>query len=449
MPREDAEDKTNKMKKDRNELLTKIGRDRPAGKVLREYWMPAALSDELAGDRPIVPVRLMGEELVLFRNDAGELGLLDRQCPHRGIDLCYGRLEDGGLRCPFHGWHFATSGQCLEQPGEPEGSTLHEQIKTTAYPVIEKNGIIFVYMGDGETPALPELDCFRAPDSHVFAFKGLWQCNWLQALEVGIDPAHASFLHRFFEDENPDDQYGKQFRDTAADTDIPITQVLRDYHRPEILTEATEYGIRIKTLRHLDNSKTHVRVTNQVFPCAITIPMSNSMNITQWHVPIDNENCFWYAMFTSFSDPVDKDKMREQRLAEHTLPDYAPIKNKSNQYGYDPEEQNSLTYTGMGMDINVHDQWACESMGTIQDRTKEHLGTTDKAISAYRRLLLQTISQIENGEKDLIGVVSEATAGTIKGPIALDAVGDSADWDKIWLEGDRDRRANCPWDAEL
>jgi len=225
--------------------------------------------------------------------------------------------------------------------------------------------------------------------------------------------------------------------------------VLRDYHRPEILTEATEYGIRIKTLRHLDNSKTHVRVTNQVFPCAITIPMSNSMNITQWHVPIDNENCFWYAMFTSFSDPVDKDKMREQRLAEHTLPDYAPIKNKSNQYGYDPEEQNSLTYTGMGMDINVHDQWACESMGTIQDRTKEHLGTTDKAISAYRRLLLQTISQIENGEKDLIGVVSEATAGTIKGPIALDAVGDSADWDKIWLEGDRDRRANCPWDAEL
>ena len=124
MPREDAEDKTNKMKKDRNELLTKIGRDRPAGKVLREYWMPAALSDELAGDRPIVPVRLMGEELVLFRNDAGELGLLDRQCPHRGIDLCYGRLEDGGLRCPFHGWHFATNGQCLEQPGEPEGSTL-------------------------------------------------------------------------------------------------------------------------------------------------------------------------------------------------------------------------------------------------------------------------------------------------------------------------------------
>ncbi|MBT4941084.1 MAG: Rieske 2Fe-2S domain-containing protein, partial [Rhodospirillaceae bacterium] len=241
------------MKKDRNELLTKIGRDRPAGKVLREYWMPAALSDELAGDRPIVPVRLMGEELVLFRNDAGELGLLDRQCPHRGIDLCYGRLEDGGFRCPFHGWHFATNGQCLEQPGEPEGSTLHEQIKTTAYPVIEKNGIIFVYMGDGETPALPELDCFRAPDSHVFAFKGLWQCNWLQALEVGIDPAHASFLHRFFEDENPDDQYGKQFRDTAADTDIPITQVLRDYHRPEILTEATEYGIRIKTLRHLDN----------------------------------------------------------------------------------------------------------------------------------------------------------------------------------------------------
>ena len=239
---------------------------------------------------------------------------------------------------------------------------------------------------------------------------------------------------------------GKQFRDTAADTDIPITQVLRDYHRPEIQTEETDYGIRIKTLRHLDNGQTHVRITNQVFPCAITIPMSSTMNITQWHVPIDDDNCFWYAMFTSFTEPVDKEKMREQRLAEHTLPDYAPLRNKANQYGYDAEEQNKLTYTGMGMDINVHDQWACESMGAIQDRTKEHLGTTDKAISAYRRLLLQTITKIDNGDDDLVGVVN---AANIKGPIALDAVGPSETSETIWLEGDAKRRADCPWDAEL
>ncbi len=437
------------MQQDKNELLTQTGKGTAAGKTLRQYWMPAALSDELDSDRPLIPVRLMGEDLVLFRSDTGELGLIDRQCPHRGVDLCYGRLEEGGLRCPFHGWHFSPDGQCLEQPGEPEGSTLYEKVKTTAYPVIEKNGIIFAFMGEGEAPALADLDCFRAPDSHVFAFKGLWQCNWLQALEVGIDPAHASFLHRFFEDESPEDQYGKQFRDTAADTNIPITQVLRDHHRPEIEAETTNYGIRIKTLRHLDTGQTHVRVTNQVFPCAITIPMSSGMTITQWHVPIDDTNCYWYAMFTSFTEPVDKKKMRDQRLAEHTLPDYAPLKNKANQYGYNPVEQKTSTYTGMGMDINVHDQWACESMGSIQDRTKEHLGTTDKAISAYRRLLLQTIAKVENGERDIIGAVTAENAGSIKGPIALDAVGSTQDGEAIWQDGDAKRRADCPWDADL
>jgi len=437
------------MKQERNDLVTRTGPGAPAGNVLRQYWIPAALSDELNTNRPVVPVRLMGEDLVLFRSDQGDLGLIDRQCPHRGVDLCYGRLEDGGLRCPFHGWLMATDGACLEQPGEPEDSTFHDKVKTTSYPVIEKNGIVFAFMGDGEAPAFPDFDCFRAPDSHVFAFKGLWKCNWLQALEVGIDPVHASFLHRFFEDENPDGQYGRQFRDTAADTNIPITQVLREYHRPEILVEETAYGLRLKTLRHLDNGKTHVRVTNQVFPCAITIPMSKDMNITQWHVPIDDENCYWYSMFTSFTDPVDKEKMRDQRLAEHTLPGYEPVANKGNQYGYDSAEQKTQTYTGMGMDINVHDQWACESMGPVQDRTKERLGTTDKAISAYRRMLLQAISKVENGERDLPGVVCEQAPEALRGPIAVDAVGASEEWDRIWQEGDSKRRASCAWDAKL
>jgi phthalate 4,5-dioxygenase oxygenase subunit len=437
------------MKRDRSELLTQTGSGTGAGKTLRQYWMPAALSDELNSNRPLVPIRLMGEDLVLFRNENGELGLIDRQCPHRGVDLCYGRLEKEGLRCPFHGWYFSPDGQCLEQPAEPENSKLYEKIKTTAYPVIEKNGIIFAFMGKGEVPALPTLDCLEAPDSHVFSFKGLWQCNWLQALEVGIDPAHPSFLHRFFKDEDPEDQYGKQFRDTAANTDIPITKILRDYHRPQIELEETNYGIRIKTLRHLEKGQTHIRVTNQVFPCAISIPMSNTMTITQWHVPIDDQNCFWYAMFTSFTEPIDKAKMREQRLAEHTLPDYAPLKNKANQYGYNSEEQKNLTYTGMGMDINVHDQWACESMGTIQNRAKEHLSTTDKAISAYRRLLFQTIAKVEKGDLNIIGAVMNENDDSIKGPIALDAIGSTADCDTFWRDGDAKRKANCPWNADL
>ena len=130
-----------------------------------------------------------------------------------------------------------------------------------------------------------------------------------------------------------------------------------------------------------------MRVTNLMFPNAFVIPMSREMTITQWHVPIDDTRHYWYAIFTSFGAPVDKDEMRRQRLELYELPDYVPRKNKSNDYGFDPHEQEHDTFTGMGADINVHDQWACESMGAIQDRTHEHLGQSDKAISAYRRLL--------------------------------------------------------------
>ncbi len=438
------------MSQERNDELTRIGPDTPAGKVLRRYWQPAALVDELMSERPVVPVRLLGEDLVLFRDNSGELGLIGRQCPHRGVDLCFGRREDNGLRCPFHGWHFDRTGQCVEQPGEPDDSRMHEQIRTVAYPVVEKNGMVFAYMGPGDPPAFPDLDCFAAPDSHVFAFKGLWECNWLQALEVGIDPVHASFLHRFLQDEDPRDSYGKQFRDSAADTGIPMTQLLREYPRPEIKVEETDYGLRLVSLRHLPDGQSHVRVTNQVFPEAICIPMSNEMTITQWHVPIDDETCYWYSMFVSFGKPVDKALMREQRLKEHRLPDYAPKKNKRNNYGYDPDEQSRLTYTGMGLDINVHDQWAVESMGTIQDRTREHLGRSDVGITRYRRMLRGAIAKIaEESTEGLPMLGDETTPGAVKGPVAIDAIGPSSDWANVWREADARRRAACSWDAAL
>ena len=431
------------LSKEINDLITRVGPDDGAGKVLRRYWQPAALTVELDGERPVAAVRLMGEDLVLFRDNEGELGLIGRQCPHRGADLCYGRREDNGMRCPFHGWHFDRSGQCVEQPGEPEGSRMHEQISVPSYPVVEKNGIIFAYMGPGDPPPFPALDCFTAPDTHVFAFKGLWECNWLQAMEVGIDPAHASFLHRFLEDEDPEDSYGKQFRDKAVNTEMTMTQLLREYPRPEIMVEETDYGMRLIALRHLNDGRTHVRVTNQIFPEAICIPISNEMIITQWHVPVDDENCYWYSMFTSFGDPMNKNLMREQRMKEHRLPDYAPLKNKRNNYGYDPAEQARETYTGMGMDINVHDQWAVESPGPIFDRTKEHLGKTDVGIIKYRKILREAIASLDdNGD-----ALKMQNGGTedITGPISVDAIGQDADWSKVYEAQDKERRAACEW----
>ncbi len=435
------------MSQEQNDLITRTGPGTDAGKVLRRYWQPAALAEELVSSRPVVPVTLLGERLVLFRDDEGELGLIGRHCPHRGADMCFGRLEDNGLRCPFHGWHFDRTGQCVEQPAEPEGSRMHENVRTVSYPVVEKNGIIFAYLGAGDPPPFPAFDCFEAPESHVFAFKGLWECNWLQALEVGIDPAHASFLHRFLQDEDPNEGYGKQFRDRAAGTDIPMTQVLREYPRPDINVEETDYGLRIISLRHLADGRTHVRVTNQVFPEAICIPMSNEMTITQWHVPVDDGNCYWYSMFTSFGKPVDKALMREQRLKEHRLPDYAPLKNRANNYGYDPQEQKDRTYTGMGLDINVHDQWAVESMGRIQDRREEHLGKSDAAIIRYRRMLRSAIEAA--GKDDAASMpmaVDAAGAAAITGPVAVDAIAAAGqDWMETYVAADQARRAACSW----
>jgi phenylpropionate dioxygenase-like ring-hydroxylating dioxygenase large terminal subunit len=431
-----------------NDLMTLTGIGTPAGKLMRCYWQPAALADELSGARPVKPVRLLGESLVLFRDEQGRYGLLERGCPHRGTDLAFGRLEQGGLRCAFHGWLFDVEGRCLETPAEPEGSRMCANIRQKAYPVVEKSGILFAYMGAGAAPAFPDFDCFTAPGTHTFAFKGMIDCNWLQSLEVGIDPAHTSFLHRFFHDEEPEQGYGKLFRDRSIDSDMPMTRIMREFPRPQIEVEPTDYGFRLITLRRISAANTHVRVTNLVFPHAFVIPMSSEMTITQWHVPIDDMRHYWYAIFTSFGAPVNKDEMRRQRLELYELPDYIPRKNKSNDYGFDPHEQADETFTGMGADINVHDQWACESMGPIQDRTKEHLGQSDKAISAYRRILRGAIEQAGSGGRPLM-VLDRDSAARMTGPAAIDGIGPTEGWQLYWRKTDAARRRASPWARAL
>ena len=429
---------------EQNDLMTRVGPGTAAGRLLRRYWQPVALVDELSGPKPLKALRLMGQDFVLFRDEAGRLGMLDRDCPHRGADLAFGRLENGGLRCAFHGWLFDVNGACLETPAEPAGSKLCSRIKQSAHPVAERSGVIFAYVGEGEPPAFPEFDCFVAPDSHTFAFKGLFECNWLQALEVGIDPAHASYLHRFFEDEDTSQGYGKQFRGTSADSDMPITKVLREYGRPDISVAPADHGLRLTALRRISETQTHVRVTNVVFPQAFVIPMSSDMTISQWHVPVDDTHCYWFAIFTSFTGPVNKQQMRDQRLKLYELPHYISRKNKRNDYGFNLQEQLTQTYTGMGDDINVHDQWAVESQGPIQDRTREHLGTTDKGIIAYRRMLVNAIESTLAGEgAPMLPDASQAKALT--GPPSIDGIGDASDPEGYWQGADLERRKKSDW----
>jgi phthalate 4,5-dioxygenase oxygenase subunit len=425
-------------------LITETGEGTPAGELLRRYWQPAALSEELTGPRPVRPVKLFGRDLVLFRDCEGQLGLLDRDCPHRGADLAFGRLEDGGLRCLFHGWLFDRNGHCLQMPADPQGPQLCARVRQRSYPVVERNGIIFAYLGTGEPPELPALDCFVAPESHVFAFKGHLDCNWLQALEVGLDPAHASFLHRFFEDAVAEENYGRQFRATSADSNMPMTRVLREFEQPAISVQSSDTGLQIFALRDIGGGESHVRVTNLVFPQAFVIPLSAEITITQWHVPIDDRRCYWYALFTSFTGPVDKEEMRRQRLQLYTLPDYMPRVGRFNDYGYNHEQQLRSTYTGMGDDINVHDQWAVESQGPIQDRTREHLGTTDKAIVAFRKLLMNEIKKVGRGERTLLQLDAQEAA-KVTGPGTMDGIGPAAEWESYWRAVDTRRRTSAPW----
>jgi len=431
---------------EQNELMTRIGPGTPAGQLLRNYWQPVALVDELQGPRPVKAVRVLNENLVVFRDEKGHYGLLERHCPHRGADLAYGRLEDGGLRCAFHGWLFDTTGRCLATPAEPEVSRLCEHIRQRAYPVTERSGILFAYLGAGEPPAFPHFDCFVAPGDYTFAFKGYWDCNWLQALEVGIDPAHASWLHKFFEDEDPAKSYGRQFRATPADSEMPMSKVLRELDRPEIRVERTAYGMRLQTLRRISDAHTHLRVTNILFPQAFVIPMSPEMTISQFHVPVDDYGCYWYSIFTSFGAPVDKDTMRNQRLRTYPAPDYKPIVGRDNGWGFNAQEQAKSTFTGMGFDINIHDQWACESQGRIQDRTRENLGTTDKGIVLYRRILLDAIRRNQAGEKPLM-VLDAGSAAEITGPPAVDGIGPTDRLDDYWKEFDANRRRKSAWAA--
>lgn len=432
---------------EQNDLITKVGPKDPAGLLMRRYWQPVALVEELEGPKPMKAVKLLGEHFVLFRDGEGKYALMNRQCPHRGADLAFGRIESRGLRCAFHGWLFDASGQCLETPAEPSGSKLCKGIQQPAYPVVERSGMLWTYLGEGEPPAFPDFDCFVAPDAYTFAFKGLFECNWLQALEVGIDPSHASFLHRFFEDDDPEASYGRQFRATSADSELTMTEVLRKFDQPTIEVEATDFGLRLITLREIDEQQTHVRVTNQIFPHGFVIPLSEEMTITQWHVPVDDENCYWYAIFTSFTTPVDKQLMRDQRLELYELPGYVSRRNKHNDYGFDPIEQATTTYTGMGEDINVHDQWAVESMGAIQDRTNEHLGQADKAIIQYRRRLRQEIARASEGEAPFMTLDAQAAA-QMRGPATIDGVGPRDSWQSYWTEADARRRTNAPWQAD-
>src|SRR5581483_5740506 len=232
------------LSQEQNDLLTRTGKGTPGGALLRCYWQPAALAEELPPDGAPIPIRLLGEDLVLFRDEHGEIGLLGLRCPHRGTDLSYGRIEDGGLRCLYHGWLFDRAGNCLEQPGEPADSTFKDKIRHTAYPCREVGGVILAYLGDGEPPLVPDYEFLRAPEERRYCTKLLNDCNYLQGNEGNIDPQHLSFLHRQLAERPGSSQ-------PVANTSLTANSLYGRDLRPRIEIEETDFGVRIFSIRKM------------------------------------------------------------------------------------------------------------------------------------------------------------------------------------------------------
>ena len=186
------------LSREENELLTRTGAGTPMGELMRRYWIPALFADQLAErDGPPVRVKLLGERLVAFRDTEGRIGLLDERCPHRTASLFFGRNEECGLRCVYHGWKFDVAGNCVDQPSEPEGSNFRHKVKVTSYPCVERGGLIWTYMGPPQMkPAFPEIEWTQVPATYRVVTRHMQECNWLQALEGGFDVTHLAFLHR-------------------------------------------------------------------------------------------------------------------------------------------------------------------------------------------------------------------------------------------------------------
>ncbi|MDP1531971.1 MAG: aromatic ring-hydroxylating dioxygenase subunit alpha, partial [Rubrivivax sp.] len=256
--------------------------------------------------------------------------------------------------------------------------------------------------------------------------------------------------HRYLQDESLEATYGRQFR-AASVGEVdgerwPMTRVMREVCSPEIRHEVVADGItRLTTLRAMTDALTHVRVTHAVFPHTFVIPLSESVTITQLHVPVDDTHTYWYSFFTSFGGALDKETMRRQRLAGVSLPDYLPLHGRHDHWGFDAEQQRTRTYLGMGEeDINRHDQWAVASMGAIQDRTREHLGSSDKVIMANRRQLLQAMATVEAGGRAPMAL-SAAEAAACRGPDTIDCIAPASGWETHWRAAATAKRAQADW----
>jgi phthalate 4,5-dioxygenase len=375
-----------------NETLTHVGPGTIMGSLFRQYWLPALLSSELPeNDGAPRRLRLLGEDLIAFRDSTGRVGILADNCAHRGASLFFGRNEEDGLRCVYHGWKYDVSGACVDMPNEPPESNFKHKVRQSAYPCREQNGTVWVYMGPrAEPPGFPQYEWAQVPEGHFAISKSLRECNWAQAFEGDIDDAHVPALHSFlkfeYERGSANQYYGRHLYLEVAET---------------------PYGAISGSRRDAEDGTYNWRITPVLFPSSSMFTVGNLSErgvlwIRMW-IPIDDENTAqWRIRWqpdAPLAQPGEPESGPGGYLPEgsHWYEQWRSTGNRTNDYFIDREAQRTKTFSGIP-GFPLQDKMATESMGPIWDRSLEHLGSTDRVIVFMRhRLLMAAKALEENG----------------------------------------------------
>ncbi len=403
-----------------NELLTRVGAHTPMGELMRRYWLPALLAEEIpAPDCAPVRVCLLGERLVAFRDSAGKVGLLGEHCAHRGTSLFFGRNEACGLTCIYHGWKYDVDGNVLETPAEPPGRDFKKKLRHLSYPCKEVAGIVFTYMGPAERqPLLPRYEWYDLDGAQVCPVKSYLECIYLQGIEGDFDSAHTSFLHN---------------------NNLANAERLKRDGAPMLEAEDTPYGMRAISIRKVGADRIYVRTSPYIMPSFSIVPGpptekfdDDDIRGFRFWVPID-DRATWLYILNMRKKPFTEEERKT--LRSWITPEYRRVRNAANNYLQDREQQRTTSYTGIAAG-NPAEQDGCatESMGAVCDRTREHLGYSDRTIIALRKLLLRTVGDVAEG-KDPPHVIRAARDGdfsrlrSVKGVLPA-----GTDWHKV-MEG--------------
>ena len=381
-----------------SQLLTRVGPGTPMGAFMREYWIPAILSHELVADAPPTRVMLLGEKLIAFRDSQGQVGLMDHRCPHRCASLFFGRNEEGGIRCAYHGWKFKTTGECLDMPNVPEHQKFEQHVRAKAYPCVERNGIVWTYMGARAEP--PPMPCFEAvllgeAERNLFCVQR--ECNWLQGLEGDIDTSHFSFLHA-----------GAVSFDEADPSNLGRFAMLN--RAPEYHVADTDWGTMYAAHRPAEPDTTYWRVAHFLFPFW-TIPPDGAFSdhiIARAWVPMDDTHTMFFHVSWKKNTPglrklKDGAPIPGVSIGNDYLPNttewhgrWRLKANASNDYLIDRDVQAKDSYSGIE-GIHLQDQALTESMGEVVDHSFENLAGSDLMISRTRRRIVQAVRSAQHG----------------------------------------------------